>query len=554
MTKKLFLLYSFLIFVRLPALAQGDELLLSHAERTNFTETTRYDEIIRFIKEIQRRSDFVTMEYFGTTVEGREIPLVILAKPQIHQPSEVLVSGKAIVFVLANIHAGEVDGKEASFPLMREILFGKLQYLLDKLVILIAPIYNADGNERIAREHRISQNGPVGGVGLSDNAQNLNLNRDYMKLEAPESNALVRNVFNRWNPHLMVDCHTTDGSYHGYALTFAPPLNPNTHPNIIAYERNFMLPSIMTEMYRKHNYLTYYFGDFVDDANPSMGWRTFDHRPRFGTNYFGLRNRFAILSEAYSYLDFQHRVDVTLKFIQAILEYTAEHAEKMIEILQDVDNETIRRGINARSSDRLGIRFEITPLPDSVIILAGAVDSVKDEQTGRYTFKKKDTFVPTMMLDYGLFQWTRTIPIPNAYILPQVYQKIVEKLLAHGITVEVLDDTLQTEVEVFVVDSLIHTVRPFQKHHETRLNGVMTVQTRTFPPGSYLVTMAQPKANLAFYLLEAESDDGLVNWDFFDDILLGQKQKGQQMEYPVYRLRSAVKIPRHVVSIGVLEY
>src|SRR5262249_2914898 len=159
-----------------------------------------------------------------------------IADPPVSRPEDLRHNARDVIFVMANIHAGEVEGKEAMFSIARRIALGDLKPVLANLVVLIAPIYNADGHEKISVQHRTLPNGPLGGVGTRENAMGLDLNRDYMKLESPEAQGLVR-LFNRWDPHLTVDLHTTNGSYHGYHLTYSPPLNPNADPGLIAFER-----------------------------------------------------------------------------------------------------------------------------------------------------------------------------------------------------------------------------------------------------------------------------------------------------------------------------
>jgi len=239
-----------------------DDSLKSRAEQTNYEETSRYEDVMRFIGELQKRTDKLRVESFGQTEEGRDLPLMIFADPPITQPREARASGKPIIFIQANIHAGEVEGKEATLHLARRIAIGDLRSLLNNLVILIAPIYNADGNEKIGLNNRTAQNGPIGGVGTRENAKGFDLNRDYIKLETPEANALV-GLFNRWDPHLTVDLHTTNGSYHGYHLTYAPTLNPNADARLIAFERNKMLPAITRAMLKAHKFRTYYYGNFA---------------------------------------------------------------------------------------------------------------------------------------------------------------------------------------------------------------------------------------------------------------------------------------------------
>lgn len=251
----------------LPAAAPGqtnDGALLSRAESSNYEETSRHEDVLRFFNELQQRSPLLRQQIFGRTQEGRALPLVILSDPPVAQPREARASGKPVIFVMANIHAGEVEGKEAVQHLARRILTGDLHPLLDKLIILIAPDYNADGNEQISTTHRTAQNGPIGGVGIRENAMGLDLNRDYMKMEAPETRALI-GLFNTWDPHLTVDLHTTDGSYHGYHLTYSIPLNPTADTNILSYSRDKMMPAL-TQAMSQAGFRTYYYGNFSGRA------------------------------------------------------------------------------------------------------------------------------------------------------------------------------------------------------------------------------------------------------------------------------------------------
>jgi len=537
--------------------AQEDDQLKSRAEQTNYEETSRYEDVMRFIGDLQKRTDKLRVESFGKTEEGRDLPLMIFADPPIAQPREARASGKTVVFIQANIHAGEVEGKEATLHLARRIATGDLRPLLNNLIILIAPIYNADGNEKISLNNRTAQNGPIGGVGTRENAKGLDLNRDYMKLESPEANALV-GLFNRWDPHLTVDLHTTNGSYHGYHLTYAPTLNPNADARLIAFERNKMLPAITRAVLKTHKFRTYYYGNFATkermnreinsfemqrsgrDAEPADKpetriWRTFDHRPRFGNNYCGLRNRLTILSEAYSYLDFKGRIAVTEAFVEEIFKYSALHADEIAALIKRVDDDAIRGRVGPQ-----GVEFELKALDKPVDILVGEVEKIKNPRSGKMmTAMIENKFTPTAMPDYGLFSATKSLAPPRAYIFRNEdgMKTVIAKLLAHGVAVEELTEPLTTEVESFVIDDVRKAARPFQGHAEVKLKGRAQKETVQFPAGSILVRTSQPSASLIFYLLEAESDDGFVSWNFLDAYL----EKGKT--YPIYRLTSEAKAP-----------
>ncbi len=302
----------------------------TRAEITNYEETSTYADVTRVIDGLVATSKLVHTESFGKTEEGRDLPLMVISDPMVTTPAAARKLGRPLVFVQANIHAGEVEGKEAVLMLARRLVSGDLKPLTRQLVILIAPDYNADGNEKFNVMNRTAQNGPVAGVGTRENSKGLDLNRDYMKLDSAEARSLV-GLFNKWDPHVIVDLHTTNGSYHANHLTYSPILNPNADARLIEFTRERMLAPIRQDMLKTHHWRTYYYGNFapedgggressrVDPANPgNVTWRTFDHRPRYGNNYAGLRNRIAILSEAYSYLDFKGRVEVTEDFVEEI--------------------------------------------------------------------------------------------------------------------------------------------------------------------------------------------------------------------------------------------
>src|SRR4051794_7174630 len=206
--------------------AMAAELPKTTAETSNYLSTSRYADVMAFVAAIQRADADIRVETFATTNEGRALPLVIAGPPGVVDPATARATGLSVVFIMANIHAGEVEGKEAAQMLLRDLVSSHRK-LRESLIVLIAPIYNADGNEPISVEHRTTQHGPEHGVGVRENGQGLDLNRDYMKLESPEARGLVHNVIGRWDPLLTVDLHTTNGSYHGYHLTYAPTLNPN---------------------------------------------------------------------------------------------------------------------------------------------------------------------------------------------------------------------------------------------------------------------------------------------------------------------------------------
>jgi hypothetical protein len=495
------------------------DALQTRPERTNFEETSRLEDITAFLTALSAQSPLVRVQTFGTTEEGRPMPLVTLSNPAVSKPAE-RPAGRPVVFLLANIHGGEVEGKEAVQVLMRRLTGGDLRPLLDRMVIVIAPIYNIDGNEAVDVMNRTAQYGPVAGVGRRENIKGLDLNRDYMKLESPEARALAA-AFTAWDPHLVVDLHTTNGSYHGYHLTHSIPLNLSLSAKTLDYHRNAMMPAIMKALESNHKIRAYYYGNF-GRGNAAPGelrrWNAFDWRPRAGQNYVGFRNRLTILSEAYSYLPFKRRIEVTELFVEEILKYVDGHRAEIVALTKALDDEWMKRATGSAEMP-LGVEYELRPLPKPVEILVGEVRQEVNPRNQRpMTVAIEESYKPELMQDYAYFAPTRTVPMARIYVLPTdaASQPIVDKIGQHGIVVEELKSPLTTAVTSFVVEAVTRSPKPFQGHNEVKLKGQYVTETATLPAGTKIVRLAQPLGLLAAYLLEPESDDGLTDWNFMD--------------------------------------
>jgi hypothetical protein len=523
----------------------------TRAEITNYEETSSYADVTRVIDGLVATSPLVHTESFGKTEEGRALPLLVISDPKVATPAAARKLGRPLVFVQANIHAGEVEGKEAVLMLARRLVSGDLRPLTRQLVILIAPDYNADGNEKINVMNRTAQNGPLGGVGTRENSKGLDLNRDYMKLDSAEARSLV-GAFNKWDPHVIVDLHTTNGSYHANHLTYAPILNPNADARLIDFTRDRMLAPIRQAMQKSHHWRTYYYGNFapedgggresarVDPANPgNITWRTFDHRPRFGNNYAGLRNRIAILSEAYSYLDFKGRVEVTEDFVEEIWRSAAANAKQIMTLTAQADRMFTTPNPKAMA---LGVAFEIRALPEPVEILVGDVTKVPNPRSGREMLAMAPLAAPVMMKDYGVFEATRSVMLPKGWLIPKNtadngrLAAALDRLRWHGINIEELTADAVVAVERFSIADITKAPKPFQGHQEARLKGEFNKAQLTVQAGSLYIPANQPLARLAFYLLEPESDDGLVTWNIIEDGL------SAGLTYPIYRVTNDARL------------
>jgi hypothetical protein len=505
---------------------------LSRAEQTRFEETSRESDVRGLLTALADRTPRLRLESFGRTEEGRDLMLAVVGDPPAASAEAARASGRPVVLVMANIHAGEVEGKEAVLHLARRLTIGDLQELLPQAVWLFAPNYNADGNENISLDNRPEQYGPIGGVGTRENGRGLDLNRDFVKLESVEGRALAA-LFTRWDPAVIVDLHTTNGSYHGYHLTYAPALNPNTDSRLIAFTRERLLPTVTTAMAARHRFRTYYYGNFATaesmdrelnafapNERGTRVWRTFDSRPRFGNNYAGLRNRISILSEAYSYLDFAGRVRVTEAFVEEIMRFVGANAADVRSIVAAADADTARID-PAREG---GVAFALRALPTPVDILVGAVETVPNPRSGRLMTRMVETVAtPTRMPDYGVFSATRVRRVPRSYVLAAstsgLHERVAGKLREHGVRIDSLGAAATMSVEAFVLDTVTRAERPFQGHQEVSVTGRYERRDISVPAASIVVRTDQPLGRLVFYLLEPESDDSLATWNLLDEAL-----------------------------------
>ena len=531
----------------------------TRAERTNYLETSRYADVIAFLDSLKARPE-LAFGSIGSTNEGREIPYVIASRPRVATPEEAARLRRPIVYVQGNIHAGEVEGKEALLALLRDLTASRAPNVLDSVVLIAVPIYNADGNERFGRQevNRGSQNGPEM-VGVRTNAQGLDLNRDYIKAEAPETRASLA-MFNKWTPDVFVDLHTTNGSYHGYALTYAPPLNPASPMGV--YARDSIMPVLRQRMQARHRFPTFDYGDFMSDDTLSEGWVTFDSRPRYGTNYYGLRGRISILSEAYSHDPFERRVRSSYAFVREILSLVGSDAQRRWSSALALpvygrgepgwsyfEEPSLNHPAQKQSQAihrEIPIRSRMVAAPSSIPVVAEVVDRTGDStryepgmpkgrrRTGRY--------VTVSMPVFDRFEPTLRAPMPERYILRDADTAAVRVLRDHGIVVTVAQKPVAgmdavANAWVFLIDSTIVAPRAFQGHREMRLAGKWRQRAMPMSPGSFIVEMNQPLSVLAVYLLEPQSDDGLVTWNYFDAAL---KPGGL---YPVLKVGGAPPSP-----------
>jgi hypothetical protein len=388
---------------------------LTRPESTAFAETSRYDDVISYMKAMAAASPQIHLTTYGYTYEGRPMPLAVIGAPGA-TPEQVLATKKIRVYIQGNIHAGEVEGKEALLWLLRSIAKGERAEWLKSVVLLINPIYNADGNERVALTNRGSQWGPIGGMGQRANAQDLDLNRDCTKLESAEARSLAM-MLNRYDPHVAIDLHTTDGSADsGFYLTYETSINPNDSSATVGLLRNELLPAVTKAVKAKHGWDYFYYGG-VQRGGAERAWGSDAElaKARYTSTYFGVRNRLGILSETYSYASFEDRIKANYWFVEEILGFVVKNGEAVKKAVATADGESV-------IGKPLAVRQKLVKGAEPKEIVFAQTVTERNPYVPDRPYRKRVPGGETRetMAHYGTTEATETSIAPRAYVLPSV--------------------------------------------------------------------------------------------------------------------------------------
>lgn len=493
-----------------PALAHAQPLQ-TVAEKSGYKATSRGADVVSFCEAVAKRGPAAKLDYFGTSHEGRKLPFLVVADPPVATPEAAKRSGKAVVLAFANIHAGEVDGKEALLAIARDLTDQKEAPLLKDLVILLVPNLNADGNEKIDPKNRLGDNGPIDGAGTRANAQGLDLNRDFVKLESPEIRALVKLV-NEWDPLVVIDCHTTNGSKHRFKLTYDGP-RYTSDSDLAKWADGTLFPEVTKKVKGATGFDIAPYGNFSKDRTK---WETYPAAPRYSIQYFALCGRLGILSESYSYATFKERIDATRAFVTACLEVVARKRKDVAKL------------VRPEPARRVAVRTKTDAFAEKIAVLG--FEEVEQDGKRVATDKHKD-----YQLDYvGRVAPVEFAELPYAYLIPPEHTAALETLQRHGVVVDELREDVDLDTERLLVTSVETTGQP-KSATVTSVVGRWDRETRRVPAGTVVVKTGQPLGALAAYLLEPRSEDGLTAWG---QLPVG----GERTHFPALRLPKAVPL------------
>ena len=495
----------------------------TYAEKTGYNETPNYADTVTYAKRLAESSPAIEFRSFGLSGQHRELPLLIASESGVFTPESAKEQGKAVVLIQACIHAGEPDGKDAGFALLRDIAITKTAAgLLENVVLLFIPIYNTDGHERSSRYNRINQNGPAT-MGWRTTATYQNLNRDYMKADTPETRAWLK-LWNQWGPDLFIDCHVTDGADYRCNITYHHEHHGGVDTGVLEWERDVFGRGVAPATEAAGNVISWYL-EFIDNRDLTLGTRDFNGSPRFSTGYVPLRNRPGILIETHMIKDYRSRVIGTYDFLRAALSEVNRDPDRLIKVGHVADELTSSENLS-NGSELYPLDFELTDEETPFQLKAFSYTTEQSDISGdlRVIFGREPLDLTVPM--YDTFRVKAAVAPPRAFIVPAQWQEVIDVIKAHGLETTTLESSESVEVESYRFVNVTWPNGPFEGRHMPSFDIETVTEKRVFPAGSIVVQLNQPLARVALNLLEPKAPDSFVRWGFFNAIF-EEKEYGE---------------------------
>nr|WP_249720431.1 M14 family metallopeptidase [Pseudoxanthomonas japonensis] len=495
-------------------LANAQPALTTVSERSGFLETGRYDEVTALCDAFARQyPKAVRCTTFGTTPEGRPMKALVASTSGALTPEQAQRRGLPVVLIQGGIHAGEIDGKDAGFLALREVLEGKAAPgTLDNLVWVFVPVFNVDGHERFGAWNRPNQRGPKE-MGWRTTAQNYNLNRDYLKADTPEMQAMLQLV-QRWDPLVTVDLHATNGAQfeHDISIQVEP-----VHAGDAGLRKAGLAlrTGVIDDLSKQGSLPLPYYPSFVVQDDPTSGFEDSVPPPRFSHGYYLLRNRIAMLVETHSWKEYPVRVRITRNTVVSVLDHVARDGAAWLAAAKQADVAAAELGgqqepltyvaaPTARTVDFRGYAY--TRMTSDV---SGALMTRYDETTPQiWKVPLKDDIRPGVVVD-----------APKAgYLVPAADAAWVAAVLkTHGVDYRLLGKAWSGDVEAFRASKSSFGAGSVETHQRLTVEGSWQHEARGVPTGSLFVPIAQAKSRLVMALLEPLAPDSLLAWGRFNN-------------------------------------
>ncbi len=487
----------------------------TYYEQSGFLSTPRYDATIDYCKALADASDIVHYTTFGISPQGRDLPLLIIDSDGYTDAATIHSSGKSLLLVEACIHPGESEGKDAGLMLIRDMaIYQKHAELLDKVSLLFIPIFNVDGHERFGKYNRINQNGPDE-MGWRVTAKNLNLNRDFIKADAPEMQDWLK-MFNQWLPDFFIDCHTTDGADYQYVATYSLEIFGNMDKGLTHWLENNYIPEMEEDMFSK-GFPVFPYVSFRKWHDPRSGLYRSAAPPMISQGYMALQNRPGLLIETHMLKPYKPRVESTFELIRFTMETMNNQHEQLQNLIREAD-------LYAASADFRAQPFVVdfkTNMKDSVMVdfLGVEYDIVKSELTNGPWFQYHPEKPKTYRLPlFAEATAKNTVLLPDAYIIPPQWEDVIERLQCHGISISRLEKDKEIEVETYRFYEPKWQNKSFEGRHALTTKAEKIKKVVVYPKGSAVIDMNQRSARIIAHILEPMARDSYVYWGFFDPV------------------------------------
>lgn len=484
-------------------------------EKTAGKETVTYEQCIRYYKELDAAFPSIRIKEFGLTDAGYPLHLVLFSTDGKHDPLQWHKENKVVIMINNGIHPGEPDGIDASMMLLRDLVTGKLK-APDNVVLGIIPVYNIGGSLNRTSFSRVNQEGPVS-YGFRGNAQNLDLNRDFIKSDSREAKEFAR-IFQFLNPDILVDNHVSDGADYQHTMTLLTSQHSKLGSVLGDYLHDVFEPSLYKGMEQKNWPLVPYVS--FEGGNPERNWVAFYDPPRYSSGYATLFQTMAFMPETHMLKPFEQRVKSTYSLMQTFLEEATKQAAAIKSTRQKAI-ETIR----FQQEFPLTYRVD-TSRYDMVRFLGYASAQKTSDVTGMNRMYYDRTKPYTKEIKYfNYFRGEQFVQKPKAYIIPQGWHEVIELLSINKVNMQRLKNDTLIEVEVTKITEYRTATRSFEKHY--RQSGVKLstdMQKIQFRKGDYLFYTGQSADRFLFETLEPGADDSYFSWNFFDAIL--QQKEG----------------------------
>ncbi|MGN6091984.1 MAG: M14 family metallopeptidase [Luteibacter jiangsuensis] len=500
-----------------PLAIHAKDTWITPAEASAFRTTPSYAETQAFLRRLAEAAPgTLRMATFGSTPEGRPMTVMIAAKDGDLTPERARAAGKPIVLVQAGIHPGEIEGKDAGLMLLRDIaVTGTLPHLLDHVVLVYIPVYSVDGHENSGPYFRINQNGPET-MGFRGQSQYLNLNRDYVKAEAPETRAWLK-LWNTWRPDLLMDIHTTDGADYQPDLTWYAEDPHKLPPSIAAWQERAYAREAMPR-FEKLGHIASPYLEFRDGRDITKGIENFGSGPRFSTGYAAIRNRAGLLIETHMLKSYEVRVRASYDVVRSVLEVVNSDPAALLDASRKAD--AWAASLSATREATLPVTFKQDPTPKPFTLKGYAFTQTHSEVSNdiwvRYDTSKKKT--------YEIQSWNDLLPdvsapLPAAWAVPPQWTLLIDRLDAHGIPYTRLAAARRVTVTRDELTQPKWADKPFEGHHMLKDVAIAPTQEEVeLPAGTAIVRTDNVDAVLALNLLDARAPDSLLRWGYLDAI------------------------------------